>query len=128
MSGKQHPIPNGKTKDFGFIDEILQEYHLEGIFLCSDTESTIKLFREYYGEKLYVTDSVRQKDDSGTGIHKDTSLGKNRENHKYLMGKEVIMDMYMLAKCKVLVCGTSNVAYAAMIYNCNKYEKIYYLV
>lgn len=127
-AGKQHPIPNGKTKDFSYIDEILQKYNLDGIFLCTDTENTVHLFREYYGEKLYVTDSIRQKDDTGTGIHKDTSLGKNRKNHKYLMGKEVIKDMYMLSKCNVLICGTSNVAYAAIIYNGNKYEKIYYLV
>lgn len=127
-AGKQHPVPTGKTKDFSRINQIIKEYNLDGIFLCSDTESTVKLFQDYYGDKVFVTDSIRQYDDTGTGIHKDETLGKHRINHKYLMGEEVITDMYILSHCKVLVCGPSNVAFAAIIYNHNQYEKIFYFI
>lgn len=125
-AGRQHPIPTGETKDFSIIDKIIQEYQLDGIFLCTDTEDTVKLFREYYGDKVYTTDALRQIGDSTCGIHFDGSLGQGRENHKYLLGEEVITDMYLLAHCKVLVCGPSNVSFAAMIYNNNQYDKIFY--
>jgi len=127
-AGMQHPIPTGETKDFSRLDSIIKEYNIEKVFLCTDTQSTIMLFQEHYGKKLITTDALRQKDDSGCGIHMDEKLGKNRLNNKYLIGKEIIIDMYMLAHCTVLVCGASKVAYAAMIFNHNKYEKIFYFV
>lgn len=127
-AGKQHPVPTGETKDFTKIDAILKEHNLEGIFLCTDTESTIHLFQEKYGDRLLYTASVRQRDDSQTGVHVDKSLGKQRKNHKYLLGKEVLTDMFLLAHCDVLLCGPSNVGFVAMIYNCNAYDKIYYCV
>lgn len=127
-AGRQHPIPTGKTKDFLLIDEIIEDFHIDQIFLCSDTDSTVKLFRDYYGEKLVTTDAVRQINDNGCGIHRDKELGKGREKHKYLLGLEVITDMYILAHCNVLLCGPSNVAFAALIYNHNCYDKVFYYV
>lgn len=127
-AGRQHPVPTGETKDFSMIDKVLEEYDLNGIFLCTDTDSTVELFKEYYKEKLITTNALRQKDDSGCGIHMDKDLGRDRENNRYLLGIEVITDMYLLAHCNVLICGPSKVAYAAMIYNHNEYDKIFYFV
>lgn len=127
-AGRQHPIPTGETKDFTRIDKIMREYNLDCIFLCTDSEETVHLFEEYYGDRVITTDAVRQGENKECGIHFDTSLGNGRKYHKYLLGKEVITDMYLLAHCNVLVCGASNVAFAAMIYNNNKYDKIFYYV
>lgn len=127
-AGKQHPVPTGETKDFTKIDKIMQEYHIQKIFLCSDTESTVQLFREYYGDQLITTNALRQIGDNKCGIHMDKELGMGRQNHKYLLGEEVITDMYLLAHCNVLLCGASNVAFAAIIYNHNQYENIFYCV
>jgi len=127
-AGKQHPVPNGKTKDFAVIDEIMEKHKVDGIFLCTDTESTVRSFKEHYGEKIETLTVVRQENDEKTGIHRDESLGKGRVNHKYLLGEEVLTDMYLLSKCDVLLCGPSNVAFAAMIYNDGKYEEVYYQV
>lgn len=126
--GKQHPVPTGETKDFSRIDDIMRQYQLDKILLCTDTESTVNLFRDHYGDKVISMDVVRQENDTKTGIHRDESLAKGRENHKYLLGKEVLIDMYLLSKCTVLLCGPSNVAFASIIYNDNAYEKIYYCV
>lgn len=125
-AGKQHPVPSGKSKDFSIIDDIIARHQITGIFLCSDTESTIKLFRDYYSDMVITTDALRQINDGCCGIHQDKTLDKQRKNHKYLLGEEVITDMYLLSKCDVLVCGPSNVAFAAIIYNHNQYDEIYY--
>ena len=124
--GKQHPIPTGKTKDFSVIDEIIKKHGIDSIFLCTDTESTVALFKQKYGDRVITTTAVRQSDDSKGGIHKDATLGNGRKYHKYLLGEEVITDMYMLSKCDVLICGPSNVAFVAIVNNGGKYEHIYY--
>ncbi len=128
IAGRQHPVPTGKTKDFTLVDKIINEFCIDQIFLCCDTDSTVKLFRDNYGEKLITTDALRQINDNGCGIHRDRKLGKGREKHKYLLGLEVITDMYILAHCNVLLCGPSNVAFAALIYNHNCYDKVFYCV
>lgn len=124
--GKQHPIPTGDTKDFSIIDGLLQKHNLDGIFLCTDTNSTVELFKEHYGEKLITTAAVRQTDDSKGGIHKDGSLGGGREFHRYQLGLEVITDMYLLSQCNVLLCGPSNVPFTALIYNGGEYDEVIY--
>lgn len=123
--GKQHPIPTGKTKDFNAVDEIIKKHGIEKIILCTDTDSTVQSYKEKYGEMVVTTDSVRQKDDNCMGIHKDAALA-TREHHRYLLGKEVLTDMYLLSKCDVLMCGPSNVPFAAMSANGGNYEEIYY--
>ena len=66
-------------------------------------------------------------DDSKAGVHKDKSLAAGRQSHEYKMGEEVIIDMLLLSRCDVLICGPSNVPFIAMIYNNNQYEEIYYV-
>lgn len=127
-AGKQHPIPTKETKNFDRVDAILKKHELDGIFLCTDEEEIVDIFQEYYGDKVLVTDAVRQKKDRHVGVHMDKNLGEDRTHHKYLLGKEVLKDMYLLSKCNVLLCGASNVAYAAIIYNNNQYDEIYYCV
>lgn len=124
--GKQHPVPTGDTKDFSIIDSLLQKHNLDGIFLCTDTNSTVELFKEHYGDKVITTDAVRQIDDSKGGIHKDGSLGGGREFHKYQLGLEVITDMYLLSQCNVLLCGPSNVPFTALVYNGGAYDQVIY--
>lgn len=124
--GKQHPVPSGKTRDIGMIQDIITRHNIDGIFVCTDTECNIERLKTAFGDSVVYTDSVRQKDNVYVGIHKDTNL-KNRPHHEYSMGLEVICDMYLLSKCDVLLCGPSNVAFFAMIYNGNEYEKVYYM-
>ena len=126
--GKQHPVPTGDTKDFRTIDNLLKEYNLDGIFLCTDTNSTVEIFKEYYGDRVITTSAVRQIDDSKKGIHKDSSLGMGRSLHKYHLGLEVITDMYLLSQCNVLLCGPSNVPFTALVYNAGQYDKVIYCV
>ena len=124
--GKHHPVPSGKTRDIEMIKEIIAQHEIDGIFVCTDTQSNIDRLKDVFGNLLVYTDSIRQKDNVYIGIHKDVSL-KKRPYHEYFMGLEVLRDMYLLSKCDVLLCGPSNVAFFAMIYNGNKYEKVYYM-
>ena len=128
VAGKQHNKPSSKLMDFSMLQAIVKKNDIDGILLCTDDSEVVEKFKEYFGNKLFVTDSIRQINGKVEGVHFDKALGRGRDGHKYLLGKEVIIDMYLLSKCNVLVCGPSNVAFAAMIYNNNSYEDIIYWV
>lgn len=122
----EHPRPSEKIKDIGYIKNIMNKHKIDHIFLCTDTEKNIDMFRKEFGNRVFFTKALRQRDDSYTGVHRDERLNKKRQYHNFLLGKEVIIDMLVLSKCTVLLCGPSNVSFAAMIYNNNQYEEIYY--
>ena len=42
-------------------------------------------------------------------------IEKNRENHHYLLGLEIIRDVYTLAACRGFVCGMSYVGFMVQI-------------
>ena len=60
--------------------------------------------------------------DEGGGESIAFSTNK-RENHKYLLGLEVLRDEYTLTCCEGLVCGYSNVTFMARIMRRGWFEK-----
>jgi hypothetical protein len=45
-----------------------------------------------------------------------------RDNHKYLLGKEILIAAYLLSKCKILLYAGSNVTAFASFLNQNQYD------
>lgn len=83
----------------------------EKVFLATDEVSVIKMYEKAFGSCLiYHKDILRSQ--SGTALH---FSGNSRKNHKYLLGLEVLRDMYSLSKCDGLVAGMSNVSLTARI-------------
>lgn len=81
----------------------------EQVFLATDEAAVIKLFKDEFGERLvYFKDILRSED--GQALHFSQNT---REHHKYLLGLEVLKDMYALAVSDGLVAGISNVSLAA---------------
>lgn len=126
VEGRHHPVPSYKVKDIKYIKRIILENKIEAILLCSDESKIIDIFKSEFGDKCICTSSLRAKEGSHLGIHVDKSLSKTRDNHNYLLGKEVLIDSLLLSKCNFLLCGPSNVAFASMIFNGCKYENIFY--
>lgn len=81
----------------------------ENIFLATDEGRSIELFQKEFGRRLlFFTDILRS--DDGQALHFSKS---ERRNHKYLLGLEVLRDMYVLSLCDGLVAGVSNVSLTA---------------
>lgn len=84
----------------------------EQIYLATDELGSLHTFRSEFGEKvLYYGDAFRS-DEGNTLLDVNVS---SRENHRYLLGYEVIRDMLTLADCDGLVCGLSQVSFCAQI-------------
>ena len=101
-----------------YTDELIEKYNIDKIFLVTEEQKYLDLFIKYYGEKVFFTNSFR--------IYKVNSYNLNpRENHRYLLGLEVLIDALLLSKCNGLLCGDSNVSEFARFENNQKFEFIY---
>ena len=81
----------------------------EQVFLATDEATVIDLFKNEFGNDLvYFQDVLRSSD--GQAVHFSQNA---RDTHKYLLGLEVLRDMYALAISDGLIAGLSNVSLAA---------------
>lgn len=106
---KDHPVAVDPISQGGHIDILkkhMNEYGFEQIFLATDEVNTIDLFKKEFGEKVvYFNDVFRVTENWSPGLIKC-----DRENNEYLLGFEVLRDMYALANCEGLIAGLSNVS------------------
>lgn len=92
------------------VKHLMDKY--DGVFLATDNEETIKLFEAYLGNRLYYYKDVYRSKDNKEGIHYSHD---SRKNHKFLLGYEVLRDMYTLSQTTALVAGHSGVSSMAQI-------------
>lgn len=117
-SAPGHPVPADLNTYFECIDECISQNKIHSIFICTDEVEILNKLKDRYGDLIISTEAQRSSD--GRAVH--TNENVDRENHKYNMGKEVLIDALLLSKCQHIICGHSNVAYAAILFNKNKYE------
>lgn len=107
-----HPVYVSEEEFFREIDRIFDKNTYTKIFLATDDERTLKKFTERYGSLV-----VFYRDVERSRSNQSVAFGKGkRKAHKYLLGLEVIRDMYALSMCKGLIAGISQVAICAQIH------------
>ena len=89
----------------------MKEYAFQRIFLATDDVDTVNLFKKEFGEKLLTYADVTRSDGEVSVAFSEAG----RMNHHYLLGQEVLRDMYTLAKCDGLIAGKSQVSICAYI-------------
>lgn len=108
-----HPICVGAEEYLREARDLMDadDSEYDKVFLATDDVSAIRLFQEEFGDKLvYYKDVTRSDGDETVMKSKPT-----RENHRYMLGFEVLRDMMTLAACKGLIAGLSQVSYSARI-------------
>lgn len=119
---KNHPIAVSLNQYKKKIREILVRGYT-GVFLATDEEMVINevaqmdIFANSECQLLIYNDVFRSK--SGLPVHKQEN---DRLRHKYLLGFEVLRDMYTLVKCNGFIAGRSQVSLSVQIYKkmCNE--------
>jgi hypothetical protein len=95
------------------IDEITQSLKVDYIFVCSDEEEAIRFLADRFPGKVIFNQAYRSGKGDVRGLHFEQN--NTRENHKYLLGKEVLEDTILLSKCDYLLHSHSNVTNASII-------------
>jgi hypothetical protein len=119
---KFHPNMAQPNDYFPFIDEAIRDNGFQQIFLATDDSNILTLFKERYKSLLVYYDDVFR-GDSSEGIH---TTDAQREYHHYLLGREVLRDMYTLAVCDGFIAGISQVSIATRIAKVSLNEKFEY--
>jgi len=110
-----HPLSPTLDQMFAAIDMAIKRHSFTRIFVASEDQDYVKaVLNRYHGMAV-------------ASPHFRTSAPLNayriypRPMHKYLLGKEVLIDAFLLASCDGLVSSTSNVTEFARAYNNGKY-------
>lgn len=117
----RHPVALTEEEYLARAKEMMLELGYEKIFLASDSEGTIDLFRVEFGDQLITTQAIR------TPTGGDALVIFDEKNDAFQLGFEVLRDAYALAACDALLCGLSYVSYGARIINQTRdahYEKV----
>lgn len=116
-----HPKPILPENYFEQIDKIIDKY--DYIFLATEDNNNLEKFIEKYGDKLvYHTDIERSATIDNPALGKSDTF-KTRENPKYCLAKDVMLDMMSLSECKGIITGMSQVSICARIWKLARNEQ-----
>lgn len=117
-----HPVFVTIEQEIAEVYNILKAKDYEAIFLATDEEKAVTVFRQEFGHFVKTFDDTWRADKGDESVAYSHS---NRENHRYKLGLEVIRDQYMLTRCDGLVCGISNLTLSARMMRKAWYDKEY---
>ena len=114
-----HPFTPTPTQITNKVDEYLREKKFDKIFLVTAQKNYLEIFKKKYGEKLCYCDSFRVNTTRAFHYH-DARL-----NHRYKMGRDIIVEMLLLSKLSTLICSRSNVSELATLISGNKDYEVF---
>lgn len=118
----EHPVAVRSEEYYVFIDQVMIQENYELIFLATDDENVLNEFKKRYGNKLVYFNACRSNNAECVVYKQD-----DRKNHKFLLGYEVLRDMYALSYCEGLIAGISQVNICSMIAKRSRAEDYQYL-
>ncbi len=101
-----HPVAVSESEHILRAKKLLQDKGYEQVFLATDEQKTADAFRDEFGDSLIIYDDILRSTD-GNPVH---LTEKERPEHHYLLGIEILKDSYALSECAGLVCGISQVS------------------
>lgn len=109
-----HPVYVQVEEVIEKAKSILLQEKYKKVFLATDDIEALQIFCDSFGHDklLFYEDTFRTKGYVSTALSKD-----KRQYHQYLLGYEVLRDMYTLAQCGGLLSGVSQVTNCARIVN-----------
>ena len=110
-----HWFPPSKKQMAAVIDKVLEKYHYPKIFVVSEDAGLLEFLKKRYPNKIISCDHYRT-------VHKNAYKEYPRQNHFYLLGLEVMVDMMLLSKCNSIIGCTSNVVTFARFLNNGMFE------
>jgi hypothetical protein len=109
-----HWFPPTKKQMFHAIDRMVDRCGFEKMYVVTEDQRLLESIISKYGSSVHYSDHYRT---TGSNAYSQYP----RQNHKYLLGLEVLVDMLVLSRCQGLVHCTSNVAEMAKFLNEEQY-------
>ena len=101
------------------VKKIIKKDKINKIFLSIEEKKYLEIFKREFPDKLiYIKSCYRSNKNDAFKIYP-------RKNHRYKLGREILIETFLLSKCDSFIYLNSNVSSAAMAFNFNKNQKRY---
>ncbi|MBD1157336.1 hypothetical protein IDH10_04155 [Pelagibacterales bacterium SAG-MED20] len=99
-----HPFPPTKKQIIDRSRYLMKKYKYNKIFLCTEEKEIFHALCKEFGNKIcFIRESYRS--------DKDDAFKKYpRRNHRYKLGKEILIESLILSKCQGFLYQNSNVS------------------
>ncbi len=112
-----HPFPATKIQIFNLINKLIKNEKYEKIFLVTEEENYKNyLFKRFKDKLIFINSSFRSDTNNAFKIYP-------RNNHRYKLGREALIEANLLSRCDGLIYVTSNISSAAITWNLNNAQK-----
>ena len=109
----KHVLPPTIKQIDNSIKKILNENKHDFIFLSTKEQEYVNYFKKNYNDKVIFYDSFKENKNDCFKVYP-------RKNHRYLLGKEILIEMLILSKLDYLAYNTSNVSQMSLFFNHNQ--------
>jgi len=112
-----HPFPPTKLQMYNLIENSLKNKNLDKIFLSTEDEIMDTYLKTKFEGKILSVHSFRSKVDNAFKIYP-------RNRHRYKLGKEIIVESYLLSFCKNFIFVQTNVSNFVRLINPKVKKKV----
>jgi len=98
-----HPFPATFKQSINYIKNLISKKKYKKIFLCTEDSKFFNEMKDNFKNNLFYFNSFRSKKD-------DAFLVYPRNNHRYKLGEEILVESLIIAKCKGFLHATTNVS------------------
>ncbi len=112
-----HPVPPPAVVYLEQAAALDRKLSFSRIFLACDELETVSMFKDRFGDRLIAMEVHRTAATAAISTDYEWLFVPGRELHRYQLGREVLVDALLLARCGHLLCGISNVTHAAMYFS-----------
>ena len=114
-----HPLPATKGQMVRLVKKIVEKDNIDKIFLSTEEEDYLSLFKKEFSDRIiFLKSPYRSKKNDAFKIYP-------RLNHRYKLGREVLIETVLLSYCDSFIFLNSNVSSAVIAMNYNKNQKRY---
>ena len=115
-----HPFPATYSQTIKYIKVLIQKEKYKKIFLCTEDLNFFNEMKKNFDQNLFYFSSFRSKKD-------DAFIKYPRKNHRYNLGKEILIESLIISRCKGFLHAQTNVSEFVKFLDANKKINYYYL-
>ena len=109
---KDHPIQPEAADVIDKVNEVLEKQKCEYIYLATEDYDIHSAFEKQYGSRLR---SMKTRRYHNTGNENINDISARGEKNRYLLGKDYLITILLLADCDCLVAGSAGGTYGALL-------------
>ena len=112
LKPRNHPIQPTVSQIIEKTEEVMDKYRCTYIFLATEDQEIFNDVKRYFGDKLLALDMTRY---VTLGKQNINDMCSERNNDKYLKGREYLLSIWLLSQCNCLVAGNVGGTHGALL-------------